>query len=401
MTDASRLRLYYVATLIAGVGRGSVVVVMAWTALTVGGTMAAVGQIFIVGHLFNVFLGPAFGGLIDRRSRRQCIIVGQLGHAAAMAWPALIAAAGAALTMPHLYIMAIASAAALLVSGSALEGLLQSMVGVDDRRRVSATVGGIRQGAMVAGAGGIGFVIDHFGSEIAFLVATFAACGTASCVWFLPDSNPESQGRGYAAYWTDLKAGVAFSLRHSDIVVIGLAVGLSFSAGQLANALLPAFIRDDIGGASDLYGIVDAAWSVGGIASALLIAEALKRSPLRLAEFWSLAGLGLATTIFGLLHAPLHLVLAHAAMGAGFSMTKVLCDGRLLQICPENMIGRARTQVQALTSLFGLLMYLSPTLLPTNSARPLYIGWGLVIVMAGAAFLFLQARRPAAEPGKG
>jgi len=382
-----QLSYFYVAMLFSSLFRGISIVTVAWGALEVSGSIAATGQIFVISHLINVVLGPGFGTLNDRMNRRVAVILGQTIVGLSTASPFVIWAAGIDLQLWHLAVMAFVSAFGFLFSTGSLDGLLQSLVPAEKRPQAASLTNGIRQGAMVAGAGGGGYVIHLLGLPVAFLISGLLCFAVIFCIALLPPGQLPKKARGYAAFLGELRDGFGYFRQLPELKSLALASALCMSVGQLSNALLPGFIKTIAEGGSDLYGLVDAGWSVGGVSVAFLIGYLLRRYAMRGGEYALLAGLGLTSALFSFLNAPILLVVVHGLMGAAFSGAKILADGRLLQICREDMMGRVRANVQMATSLMGIFVYLSPTYLAGFTARELYFGWGVVLVLAGVALL--------------
>lgn len=294
---------------------------------------------------------------------------------------------------------ALLSALGGLVMIGAMDSLFQGVVPVDDRRRIAANLGGFRQAAMVLGAGGGGLIIHYFGIGNSFLIAAASSIFVLIGVFLMPVYEREISAveKNYRTYFQNIREGFQYVLGKSEVLYLAFAIALAFSAGQLSNALLPAFIRDDIGADSQLYGIVDAAWSVGGVAAAFLVGRWLRFKSLRLGEYATLIGLGAVTMVFGQLEIPILLIATHLLMGALFSWSRVLSDGRLLEICDNKVIGRVRVNIQVLTSFIGLIVYTAPTLLPSLTAANFYFSWGLAITVGGA-FIFVLARKQQPDP---
>ena len=65
------LLLIYAMDLIAGASRGSFLVCLGWTTLVVSGSVALVGQVFLLGMITTMIAGPLLGALVDRWNRRK------------------------------------------------------------------------------------------------------------------------------------------------------------------------------------------------------------------------------------------------------------------------------------------------------------------------------------------
>ncbi|MFD2262185.1 MFS transporter [Lacibacterium aquatile] len=395
-----QILLFYCAMLVSNLFRGLFIVTIAWGALVVSGSIAASGQIFVINQILNVVAGPGFGTLVDRLNRRFSVILGQAIVGLSTATPFVLWALGIELQFWHLALVAFCNGFGHLFAAGALDGMLQSLIPVEKRPQAASLTNGIRQASMVAGAGGGGYVIHLLGLPSAFLIGSLLCLITISCIALLPTVPVAKKARGYAAFMGELKEGFVYFRQSGELVTLALVSALGMSAGQLSNALLPGFIKLIAEGDSGLYGLVDAGWSVGGVGVAFLVGFLLRRFALKGWEYILLAGLGVTSALFSFLEVPVTLVIVHGLMGAAFSGSKILADGRLLQICREDMMGRVRANVQMATSLLGIFVYLSPTYLSGLTAQQLYFGWGVVLVLAGLG-LFAARRNavPAAQTG--
>ena len=65
------LLLIYAMDLFAGASRGSFLVCLGWTTLILSGSVALVGQVFLLGMITSMIAGPLLGALVDRWNRRN------------------------------------------------------------------------------------------------------------------------------------------------------------------------------------------------------------------------------------------------------------------------------------------------------------------------------------------
>lgn len=389
---------YLIAVTLAAVTRGLFIVGLAWSAFDIGGSLAAVGIAFITGHLVTIFLGPGVGTLIDRSDRRRLALISLSLFAVALLLPAALTLAGRTMGLWVLLAMAAMVSVSGLTLTSALDATQKALAQPAQIARVNAIAGGLRQGAMVMGAGLGGVAIALAGAAGAFLCGAAFVLAAMLCVLALPVTRPPAAPR--PGFLRQLAEGLREMQAMPDLWALALLGALAMSVGQLSNVLLPAFVRDDLGGDAAVFGWIDALWSVGGILSAAATAHVLGRRRGHGAP----AAAALAAAVLGALTAavaaaPGTIVVAglYLAMGAAFSLTRVLCDGRMIALCPEDRIGRIRAQSQSLNSAMGLLVYGLPFLLPGAAPRPMYLGWGLVVAVL-ALILALRMRRPATAP---
>lgn len=384
------LRTYYVVLALSNVVRGACIVAQAWTAILIGGGMATVGQLFVISHAVIVLAGPLAGVFIDRYSRRQLAIMGQLLIGIATFVPVAWAIAGWPLTMFPLVMVSLGSALGYLVMSGALDAIQQALGDRADQPRISAVAGSVRQGFVIAGSGAAGLGIHYLSPAAAYLFCAVFSIAAAALIFWLPAARIQSARRGNV--FSEVASGLR-ELREMPVVLyVSLLTAIGFSVGQLSNVLLPSFVKDDLGGDSRLYGILDALWAVGGVAAALLAARYFRFRGFAHVEYFSAILLGLLTAALWAIDHPVPLMAAYLLLGSLFSITKVVCDGRILETCPDHVVGRVRTHVQSLISVSGLAIYLSPSVLPISDASGSYLVWGIVVVASASMLLWLDMR---------
>ncbi|MDP9633032.1 UNVERIFIED_ORG: MFS family permease [Ensifer adhaerens] len=284
--------------------------------------------------------------------------------------------------------VACAIAAAGLLQGGALDAIQKSIVAKDDIKRTNAIVNGLRQGAMIAGAGLGGLSLMWLPIHVSFAVGCVLCVCVILCVLGLPDAHPSSSERkGYIAQMTE---GYRFFLRQPELGRLAILIGLSVSVGQLSNMLLPVFVQRELVGGSELYGVIDALWSIGGIVAAVIVARLLQRFSLGGFEYLSIIALGALSIAVSLAFHSVSVAGLYFLMGFAFSFAKILCDGRMIELADLDSIGRVRTHTQAVTSAFGLVVFSMPAITGLESVRFHFALWGIGVVVI-AAVIYLAA----------
>lgn len=383
------VRLYTV-NFLTSFQRGLYIIANAWIALQLGGSLASVGQIFFAGHIINVMLSPVSGIFIDSYNRKVIAILCNIGLFFTLSLPYFLSLISEEFTFLILLLMTCTSAVFQSPLAGANDGIVQEFIPKKKRPGFAAKLGAVRQSAMVIGAGIGGFVIHWAGDTYTFLFIAFISFFAAVLYSCLPEisSNKNVSSNSSESYFGKIKEGMSITLYNPTLLFLGVVIVMSFSGGQLSNAMLPALIEENWAGGSRLYGIVDAAWAIGGILASIVITSLLKVYPLKYMHFLSLGLLGIAAALFPYASEVWILVAAHGVMGVFFSCSVVLSDGKLLYACPEDMIGRVRTNIQAFQSLFGMCIYMIPTIFQGYAVENYYVVWGLfAIVIACLVFL--------------
>ena len=173
---------------------------------------------------------------------------------------------------------------------------------------------------------------------------------------------------------------------------------VSLPIGQLSNAILSSFIRDDLGKGSEAFGIVDAAWPLGGMFAAALLSFGIRRLTARNMEYLFALLAGIATVGLSLCTTIPMLVILHGAMGTTVWLCRIVIDGRVLEICTPENVGRTKVGVDMAFSLSALVMCFSPTLVTLPSTATYFLVWGsFMILVSGSIWALVHSTPPGAS----
>ncbi len=194
----------------------------------------------------------------------------------------------------------------------------------------------------------------------ALLINVLAFAGSALCIVLTRDL-----GRRLAAqterpsFWGGVAAGLRFAWGHSAIrtLLIGMALyGVSLGVN---NVVLSLYAFKTLGLSASEYGLILAAFPIGGLIAALLVRPLLRSWSIRQAFSASLFCLGLGYLGYAL-SPPFYLAwLIMAGCGLCFSVFAIVQGPMLQEAVPEGFMGRVSatlTPVLAIASLLGTLM---------------------------------------------
>ena len=190
------------------------------------------------------------------------------------------------------------------------------------------------------GTAAIGFIIQAFSPAHAFAVSATASIFLLVVAGFLADGLAKTNSRGFAGFWSDFKSGLEIFKYNKLIQMLTLLSVVALPIGQLSNSLLSSFIRDDLGRGSDLFGIVDAAWPIGGMLAAALLSSKLKALDIKNSEYALAMLAGAATLLLSNCTESFCLALAHGFMGFFVWLCRIVIGGRVLDLCDTENVGR-------------------------------------------------------------
>jgi hypothetical protein len=174
---------------------------------------------------------------------------------------------------------------------------------------------------------------------------------------------------------------------------MAVLAAVTLPVGQLSNAVLSSYIHDDLGMGGDVFGVVDSAWPLGGMAAAGFMSLGIAHLSSKNVVFFFAVGAGLATVIFSFSTSVPALILLHGAMGFFVWFCHILIDARVLQACGEENVGRAKVSIYLTFSLSAALMCLSPSLIPLQSTSGYFLFWGSLATLISLVFGVIAWRR--------
>jgi MFS transporter, DHA1 family, staphyloferrin A biosynthesis exporter len=371
------------------------VVVLGWLTLELTNSPFLVGVAMGMRMLPLFFVGVPAGALADRFPRHRLVMltgVGQALTAAALGSFALLGTVG----LGHVLVLTLAAGVLRGIEHAARQSYTHDVVGAGALMNGLAVLGvGMRAGWLV-GSLGVGAVIAHFGTGIAYLAVALGFLGGALAL--LPAAAPpRARSAAAGSLWRSaLDFLVAVGRNRTLLVLMMLTAGAEI-LGFAHQALLPSLARDVLHRGPEGLGALNAARSVGGI---LGLAAAFARGSAGGGAFFlavlvtfgaSLIVLGAAPHLVGFVGVLVVLTVVNAA-GA---LADLLAQSLLQLSVPGHLRGRAggawvvaiglaplgQLQIGALASLFGVSIALGTS------------GLALAILAGTTALLFPRVRR--------
>lgn len=383
------LLFLYIMELCAGSARGAYLVCIGWTTLIVSGDVAAVGQVFIAAMLTTMFSGPIVGVTVDRYNRKKLTIFAHLGIALSLLLLGLAVTFDSELSIFWFFLTVVMVTIFRNLYQGSHDGLIHANVDTKDLVHVVARFRGVHLLATAIGTVLTGVVIEYHSAGTGFLLAASFSVFLVMAVAFVKGVTTKDSATGFAGFLQDFSGGLILFRNNQVLKNLTILAGIALPIGQLSNAILSSFIHDDLGRGSDVFGLVDAAWPVGGMVAAAVLSFGLKRLLAANMEYAFSLLLGIATIVFSLCTTVFSLALLHAAMGFSVWMCRIVIDGRILQICTEHTVGRTKVYIDIMFSFAAMIMCFSPTLVKLPSTSSYFLYWGLFVVI-GTGILWLR-----------
>ncbi|HEY8717683.1 MFS transporter [Pengzhenrongella sp.] len=266
-------RLWFAGALVANIGTWMQRVAQDWLVLTVlsGDSGVAVGVVTALQFLPFLVLSPLGGLLADRVNRRKLVIGTQSGLALlALGLGALVLSGRVELW--HVYIFATLLGCVSAIDNPVRQTFVADMVPVDKLSNAVGLNSASFNAARLIGPGLAGLMIAWVGTGWVFMIngVSFAATIFALTQMRTRELRPMPHAVREKG---QLRAGLRYVRRRSDILVIFVVVGVVSTFGlnfQLTSALMA---RTEFGMGAGQYGILGSILAIGSLAGALLAAR--------------------------------------------------------------------------------------------------------------------------------
>ncbi|MGC4940268.1 MFS transporter [Kribbella sp. DT2] len=340
-------RLLWTGLAVALLGSGLWLVALAWQVIELGGgpvQLSVVTTAYSIGLVVCVL----FGGIAaDRLSQRAVIVAADTVRGVVLLGLAALALIGI-LEIWHL------TAAAVLVGAGeaflipAYTALVPRLLPPDELLAANGLEGTLRPLAQQATGPVIGgLVIAAISPGVAILVAGLTYLFSAGCVLAMNLRHEpvavadEDAPTGVRAMAADLREGWGY-VRRTRWLLASLLFGTVFVLLILGplEVLMPFAIRDQLGGDAREFGLVMAAFGIGGAAGALLISS--RKLPRRYLTVMTLMW-GVGAVPFVVLGFAEHLwvmMVSVAVVGATGSAAMVIWGTLLQRRVPDHLRGR-------------------------------------------------------------
>ena len=378
--------------LCAGAARGSYLVCIGWTTLIVSGDVAVVGQVFIVAMITTILAGPINGVIVDRYNRKHLTIIAHLGIATALLSLGLAVAFDSGLSVIWFFLTVVVVTIFRNLYQGSHDGLIHANVSSGEMVHVIARFRGVHLLATAVGTVLTGLVIEYQSATAGFVFSALGSAFLVLSVAFVKGVTSKANATGFSGFLADFRGGLALFTHNHMLRNLTILAGVALPIGQLANAILSSFIRDDLNRGSDIFGFVDAAWPVGGMAAAAVLSLGLKKLSASDMEYFFALLVGVSTIVFSFCTSVISLAMMHAAMGFTVWMCRIVIDGRVLQICKVETVGRTKVYIEVMFSFAAMIMCFSPTLVKLSSTSNYFLFWGVVVAFSTAILWLRQPK---------
>lgn len=340
--NADFVRLWAAAT-ISAAGSQVTAFAMPITAIVVLRAGAfEVGLLMAATYLPLTLFGLVAGAWADRVRRRPLLIAADIVRAAAIASVPL-AYAARALSMTHLYVVALVAGTLTVIFDVAQGSYLPELVDRDSLEAANARLQVSEQGASVLGPAAGALLVTAVGAPVALVVDAVSFVGSAVVLLTIVhrESRPHVAARGALA--ADIAAGLRYVASRPSLRAFAATTFLSNLFLRMISTVLVLHLVRVAGLAPSIVGIVLSVGEAGFLAGALSAGSVRKR--LSLSSTLAIAAGVIALSGFPIALAPPRLAVALTALGLfvyGFAaVVWTISSGAYRQATtPSELLGR-------------------------------------------------------------
>ncbi len=373
-----RARRFFIALGQSALGTGAALVALLVLALERFDSPWAIGLILLADVIPGMVLGPLFGAVADRWSRKACVVVADVVRAAAFA--GLVIVDGFGLTLAFALLAGVGTALFQPASLAALPGLVRRQL----LPAATSLYGALTDVGFVAGPALAAAVMLAGGPELVLgaNAVTFAISAVILVtIRFGGVAGAVAQTDEAPSLIRDIRDGFSAAARIPSLRLILLASTAALFCGGLFNVAELLLATDELGASESGFSLLVAIYGLGFIGGSVAGARGGSIATLRRRYLAGLLLAALGTGASGL--APSAVVAGICFVGAGYGAGLLLVHERLLiqALVPDALGGRIFGMRDALTAwAWAIAFIVGPLLLTTLGTRT-------TVVLAGASAL--------------
>jgi MFS family permease len=356
LVESLNFRSLFIGDVLVQVGERYFILTFTWWLLAgPHADSSHLGFLLTLESLPILAVGILAGPLIDRMNKKWCMLASTSLQALVIGVVATLVAFDA-LTLPRLCIAAFLLGCLLpLFDVAANAGLAQSVSGTRLHSAAAMQTSTLAISNLVAAALSA-TVLSAFG----FVAATVVNGGlyVAGALVLLRLPAPTFAGTaGKRSYASDLKAGIAYILDSAPLATfVGIYIGELFLFAPLL-VLIPMLVQSVLGGAVGWVAVLEAAFSVGAIVTAVALSFRATGRGLYRRTVLVLALLGVLMIALTGIHSAYVMIPQVAFMGACMALLMGLSNVLFHQAVPDEIKGRVFGVLDALAAAATTLGY--------------------------------------------
>lgn len=396
LVENGGLRAYLISQ--AAAGWGGVVNAIALPLLVYSLTRSggAVGLLLVLQTFPLVAFGAPVGVFIDRWDRKRTLIWCNLIRGVLALGYAFVP------TMWLVYNLVFLSATMMSLYKPARLAVVPSLVRAEDLVAANSLMFSVQQLSGIVGSALTGAVIATWGIKSAFYASALMLILSSGVVALWVPLAPAKIGRGriqsIRVFWTDLKTGVVFLVRHPLLSPLTVVVTFLWLALSVRDVTMVVFAKRVLGVSDAGFSFLYTWMGIGALLGALLIPGVITRMRRSRFEVFGSAILAAGTfyMLFASSSALLMAVIVLTMMSAAVTSANTIEEALEQEFAPEEMRGKVISTISAIGTIgYMLFAPLSGALSDMIPVRIVTAGGAVLLVLVGIISLSLVNDRAA------
>ena len=338
--NSRNYRLFFSGQSISLIGSWMTRVATLWLVTQITGSALMLGIVGFAGQIPAFFIAPLAGVWIDRLDRRRLLVFTQgLGMVQSLALAAL--ALSGTIQIWHIIVLSVFQGLINAFDMPARQAFVVQMV--DDKSDLSNAIAlnsSMVNLTRIIGPSIAGLIIAVTGEGWCFLLDGFSYIAVIISLLMMRVKTTEAIPAKKGATWGQLSEGWKYVSGFMPIRTILLLLCVMALMGLPYRVLLPIFVKDTLGGAAIIFGVLSAATAIGAFTGAMLLAS--RRSVLGLGKLipGMLCVFGIALMLLGLSPSVWVAFPLMILVGLGGMLTTASSNTMLQTIVDEDKRGR-------------------------------------------------------------
>ncbi len=342
-------QLYFGGQLISNIGTWMQIIAQSWVVYQIGHSEVTLGLVAFASAIPSLLISPWGGVVVDRVSRRNLLVLTQIGSM-------LLAFILAALSFTgivrewHVIVLAALLGVVNAFDAPARQSFVPEMVGKADLPNAIALTSMMFNIARVIGPALAGLLLAVIGAAWCFTLNGISFLAVIVGLWMM-DLPAHQPPHNTASPWQQMIGGIKYTARSREMSAL-IMLSLVFSIFGISYAtLMPAFVEKVLGQGAMAFGWVNAATGLGAVVGAFLLAHRVSRGMRGKVLLFTNVAFPLILIAFAFtVYFPLTLMLAFG-LGVGF-MAQFTTINTLLQTRVEDAF-RGRVMGLYTLTFFG------------------------------------------------
>jgi MFS family permease len=391
-------KLYFYGQIISLTGTSMQQVAMSWLIYRLTGSIILLGTVAFLTQIPSLFVSPLMGVVNDRFDRKKILILTQaLSMVQALLMAVLVLTN--TIQVSHIIMLSVFLGLINSLDAPVRQAFYTKLVPTKVLSNAIALNSATFNCTKLIGPTIGGILIAMVGEGICFLINGISFIGVIFALMQINISKtlqPHTNGN----IWNELKEGFTYSIgflpiRSILIFIVVLAI-LSFPFPMM----LPAFVKSELHGGSDLYGYFIAATGIGSLVSTLYLAA--RKSVLGLAKIvmFACAIQGISLIAFSLTHTVWLLMIICFFIGFSYIACLASCNTLIQSLTDEDKRGRVMSYyTMAFLGFTPIGNLLQGYAADKFGLSTVYLACGILVILTAIVFGYYRpAIRKASRP---